>query len=89
MCLFRSGSFVSNIAIIPCRYDPDYEDRWYFNPEKTDGENTVLFNITNLQEATLKNTELVLELVMFVKRENSNKCVVMSSGFSKMSINEL
>ena len=39
-CLFDNGKseFVGNALVFKCRWDESYEDRWWFDVEKIDGE---------------------------------------------------
>jgi hypothetical protein len=113
IALLKNKTYLGNIAEIPARYDPDYEDRWYFNKMdsldiKLDlnshlkdelGVLSVFGGLKNSQELILKKDnydvsqdvglELILELVISVKRKDCKNEIMMSNGFARVKLSDL
>ena len=86
----NTDCFVGNCANLECRWSPEYEDRYYFDPCKIDKEQFVLVKIPNadLRERA-HNYQLVFELVNFIRKKKSPSTVAMSAGFAKAPLSGL
>ena len=85
---FSSSKFVGNTVNIPADWRPEYEDRWYFNPNKIVDENRILFRICDFNEKTQNNLAVVFEFVLFFKAKD-NQMVEMSAGWTKIEVTKL
>lgn len=113
VCLLKNKTYLGNIAEIPARYDPDYEDRWYFNKmDSLDinldanayakdelGTLSMFGGLKSSQDLIIKKDnydvsqdvgiELILELVVSVKRKDCKNEIMMSNGFAKVKLADL
>jgi len=82
--------FVGNCANLECRWTPEYEDRYYFDPNKLDKEQLVLVKVPNADlRDRANNLQLVFELVNFLRNKHNPGSVAMSAGFAKVPLSSL
>ena len=85
---FNTSKFVGNVVTVAADWKPEYEDRWYFNLNKIDGESRLYFRISDFDERAQTNLAIVFEFVVFYK-VNDTQLIEMSSGWTKIEVTTL
>lgn len=86
ICLFdqSNNKFIGNSVNVVAGWKPEYEDRWYFNRNYINGENSIYLKIQDFDENKMKTVAVVFEFVIYFIK--NNQLMEISCGYASIDL---